>query len=510
MAAWDNDPVVGDNAWDNDPVVEALPPAPPQPVNTLGQAAARQAGYGLTDKPGYVEQFAGGAKHAWDRAAAGLQSAAGSVGLPTGESLQPLVKQGGEFVRETGPASSVGQFAGDVALTAPIAATLPAALLPQIVGNAAWNATISPDNRGTAAALGGVGGAAGHMLSKAVGALKPTAEAEKLLAKNVPLTYGQRLGPPVQSLENTLARVPYVGAPIRARQQEALAGWQQATRNEAAPGMATIDDVYGTLSKQYETLVGQTKFDHMPNVTVDALVESASKTPGSTPSMLKTLGRELEDLKSQFTDASPATFHKVESTLKQLAFKFKSSPNPEQKIYGEMLADAAGGLRESWRSALPPTTQDALAKVDAAYANFVPIRSASTKYVQTLDNPENYTPRMLQQALRQKDTTLGKSQFRETPQGALAQAGEAAIGSRSNAPNTGSGIGSLILGGGASVLGHTPAAIGAAGAGAAYGTKAGQKLMIGSLPLQRAIVDALRRGAPAVSLQGSRQDEQPK
>lgn len=402
----------------------------------------------------------------------------------------------------------IERFTQDVSKTLVPSMLLPAGLATQVAGNAAIGAAAAPQGQeGSGAMWGGVGGAAGHVLSKAIGTLTPTAEAEKLIAKGVPLTYGQRLGPPVQSLENTLARVPYVGAPIRKQQQAALEGWQQATRNEAVPGMATIDDVGGALGKQYKELVGNVKFDHTPNVTVDALVESASKTPGSTPSMLKTLGRELEDLKGQFTDASPATFHKAESTLKQLAFKFKGSPNPEQKIYGDMLADAAGGLRESWRSALPPATQDALAKVDAAYAQFVPIRSASTKYVQTLDDPENYTPRMLLQALRQKDTTLGKSQFRETPQGSLAQAGEAAIGSRSNAPNTGSGIGSLILGGGASALGHTPEALLAASLGAAYGTKTGQQVMIGSLPLQRALIDALRRSAPAVALQGTREDE---
>lgn len=88
----------------------AAPKAPPE------SSAVKE--YSGTESPGVFKQALGGAKHAWDRAAAGLQSAAGAVGLPTGESLQPLVKQGAEFVRQTGPASTIGQIGADVAMTA--------------------------------------------------------------------------------------------------------------------------------------------------------------------------------------------------------------------------------------------------------------------------------------------------------------------------------------------------------------------------------------------------------
>ena len=80
-----------------------------------------KSGYGSED-PGVVEQLVGGAKHAWDRAAEGLESL-----VPGGRrlsralnqpDLQELTKQGKQFVKETGPASSVGELAGEVALTA--------------------------------------------------------------------------------------------------------------------------------------------------------------------------------------------------------------------------------------------------------------------------------------------------------------------------------------------------------------------------------------------------------
>ena len=89
---------------------------PSEPV--APKSALPKSNYGLTEDPGVVQQFLGGAKHAWDTAAAALQSGAGKLGLPTGESLEPLVKQGEQFVKETGPASTLGNIGGEIALTA--------------------------------------------------------------------------------------------------------------------------------------------------------------------------------------------------------------------------------------------------------------------------------------------------------------------------------------------------------------------------------------------------------
>ena len=89
---------------------ESAAPAP--------KSALPKSNYGLTEDPGVVQQFLGGAKHAWDTAAAAMQSGAGKLGLPTGESLEPLVKQGKQFVEETGPASTIGNIGGEIAMTA--------------------------------------------------------------------------------------------------------------------------------------------------------------------------------------------------------------------------------------------------------------------------------------------------------------------------------------------------------------------------------------------------------
>jgi len=91
---------------------------PSEPSAPAPKSALPKSNYGLTEDPGVVQQFLGGAKHAWDKAAAAMQSGAGALGLPTGESLEPLVKQGKQFVEETGPASTLGNIGGEIALTA--------------------------------------------------------------------------------------------------------------------------------------------------------------------------------------------------------------------------------------------------------------------------------------------------------------------------------------------------------------------------------------------------------
>jgi len=127
---------------------------------------------------GTVERLAGGAKHAWDRAALGLK------GLVTDLSPEDkaLLEQGKAFVNQGGTAANVGNIAGDVAigavpamrarqLVAKGASVLPRALAmitsnpvsSAAIGGGATAAALTPENRGEAAALGAAGGALGEV-----------------------------------------------------------------------------------------------------------------------------------------------------------------------------------------------------------------------------------------------------------------------------------------------------------------------------------------------------------
>lgn len=162
------------------------------------QSPKQPSGYGLTENPGIVEQFAGGAKHAWDRAASGMASLFGD------KSLQPLVQQGAQFVKETGPASTVGQIAGDIAMAVPAAgfAAQGGRLLSQALGRlptalpvaaetaamGGYGALTADEGRGAEGAAWGAGATlAGMGAMRALkGLVKPTDEARVLLDRALP------------------------------------------------------------------------------------------------------------------------------------------------------------------------------------------------------------------------------------------------------------------------------------------------------------------------------------
>lgn len=106
--------------------------APAAPASELdATASAYRLGGGGQEGPGYIEQFAGGAKHALDKAAMGAKSllpkSVQRAGDWVDEKIQgkkvmtpELLEQGKQFVSQTGPASSLGEFAGEALITAPL------------------------------------------------------------------------------------------------------------------------------------------------------------------------------------------------------------------------------------------------------------------------------------------------------------------------------------------------------------------------------------------------------
>lgn len=457
------------------------------------QTQKPKSGYGLTENPGIAEQFFGGAKHAWDRAAAGLQSAAGAVGLPTGESLQPLVQQGSQFVKETGPASTVGQVAGDVAMTAAPALKvfkgLNAArgLKTAIAGEAALNAgygalTSDPGKRGEGAAWGAGASLGGQALGSALAAVragaKPTADALEFQTKMqqvhggspppAQLTPGQ-LAPEkgwLRKTEEALADIPFVGAPLRSRHEDAMRGYQEWSRTLAkppsAPGSsaATIADLKAAFNHSYEQVLK---------------------------------GKQIGDV-------SAIGMHELEKNMRREAGQFLKSQDPEQIKHGQYLLDKANEFRQQWRSLLSESDQSRLAGVDEAYASFVPIKEASKRQNATLVKPENYTPAMVLKRTRD---------IPNNAQAEFARQAEQSIGSIPSRPTTAGTIGLGGIGLGSLLLGQGPVAAGTAGAILGYGTKTGQKV---ARNLQRvltadelaATLDALRRGAPGLTIQAGR------
>ena len=185
--------------------------------------------YGDT-KSGSVMQFLGGAKHAWDKAAEALQSGAGAIGLPTGEPLKPLVEKGKKYVEETGPASTVGNIAGEVLLTAAPAARAAQAVnatarfapsvltrTRSLVGGGAAAGAAGAATMGEDPAMGAASGAAFGPLVHGAGRLADagwrglqniTGGASGRVVRELQQTFGDRAAQAAETLRNLRGYLP--------------------------------------------------------------------------------------------------------------------------------------------------------------------------------------------------------------------------------------------------------------------------------------------------------------
>jgi hypothetical protein len=300
---------------------------------TAGTAAARAADQGIADKaqadadavnayrlasadksqpPGVAEQFLGGAKHAWDRAAMGVK------GLVTGltPEEEQLLSQGKAFVKGTGPASTVGQIAADVGMSlAPVARgaqvltkTLSglgraAPVVADIATNAGYAAATAPEDRGEAMAWGGGGAAFGQMLPRAVARLvkpyNPGKGTQALIDAGVTPTLGDAMAADqralgaavVRSGERLVESTPLAGSVLRSTRQRALDDFQRATREAALPpgaskeAAATIDSLGEAFGKAYADTLSQVPFPakafavFQPLKAVDEAVVGTTLTP---------------------------------------------------------------------------------------------------------------------------------------------------------------------------------------------------------------------------------------
>jgi len=492
------------SAWDDSEITTpTAAPEPYQPYQGIDPAADTERfgenpgtggrvladfAHGVVSSPARINNMAGNATlggqaaHAFKRAL-GIDKVLGNINQQAATTPDST-------------AGKVGSFVGDVAMTAPAAAAIPARIIPQVVGNAGLSAGISPDAPLEGAAWGAGGGAVGHALGKALGIIrqgaKPTpsnlefqqwineAQQHAGVPPTPVLTPGQ-LAPKdgwLRKMEGVIADIPLVGAPLRERARDAMRGFQQASRDtvklptapdEFAPAKS-IQELKDGFKKAYSDALGK----HKVIVGGEEITAEAAK--------------------------------EIEKEMGSQASRYMRSNDIATINEGRRIDKSLGEFRDIWRSQLPDKSREALEAVDDAYSRFAPIKKVSEKAPSALLTPEDYTPKDLLRALRNK--TNEGSNF----QRAKALKAEDIIGSTRPKATVlgGMGLGGMGI---LSVLTgqHIPAAAAAAGA-LGYGTKTGQKVARG---LQRGLTsdemaitaEMLRRGATPALAGGKKRDE---
>lgn len=405
-----------------------------QKLDAATKAQADAYAGGDTGTMGAMMRGLGGAKHAWDRAAFGLK---GLVTDLTPEDRQ-LLQQGSAFTRQTGPAARVGEFAGDVAITAPIggAATgalrLGTAALPRVAGagarlagelasGAGIGALTSPEDRERGALGGAAGSAAGMGLSRLVGGLvRPmvSPEARRLMDQGIQPSIGQSVGGWLGKAEEKAASLPLVGGAIARARNRAVDEFNEAAIRKAAPEVEGIGDA--ALGRAREAIGAKygAALDRMPQrFTVEAepimqAVVAAADDPALALSR-ESQGRVLDYVQRHLLDRSsslsPDIAKRIESDMGAAVARLRGSSAGEDRAVGEAL----GRVHAAWRQSLTdiaeatsPGAGRALREADQQWRAFRAVdRAGASAGAQAAEETGRFTPRQLQRAIEAEDKT---------------------------------------------------------------------------------------------------------
>jgi hypothetical protein len=547
------------------PHMDLLGPATPKP-------AAPQTDYSPDAGMSGTEKFLVGAGSSLDKAWRGVS---GLFGADTsqGDADAALYQKH----RPQGWQTTAGEMVGDAAAYAPVA-LVPGALPVQMAAGALASGAMTPGDlseRAAAAGFGGLGAGAGVVLGKTLGRLakpvgdfvpdekvlpyftkrgaaqgdkaaadlaKGAAAVERLQGAGVEPTFGQVMaakgttgGRALGRIEEAAQGVPVGGSSIRSAREQAVADWQQATRNEAtppviyehgkpaAPGQEpwrpprtdvppeTTDEVRDAVSKAYDYA---TRLSPMPEVAASYTpnIDKLARGVAVTDAQKELVAQKLAELQRSHIEAagagvrpSAATAQAIESDMKTLAARYRNSIDPGQQDLGTLFDKVARDYRQAWRSELPPSVQSNLAGLDKKYPDLLAIEDAARKVGAAVSegDPNAYTPAGLLRASRTTDRSAGKRAYLrgEAPQQELAAAGQRVLGDTVKDSGTAErnaiihGLAGLAGVGGGFAAGGLPGAAASIAGTALYGTRPVQQYLTGrAAPLtQKAVYELLKQ-----------------
>lgn len=514
--SWTDADVVSSSApaWGDADVVEA-----PKP-RTFTESLGRQVGLTGRAAANIIASPVTIGGNALNKAINALTGS--KLGMPS-----ETIERGLDAVFPT-PETGIEKFGQGMAQSAP-AMALPAGMLPQILGNAAISSAQAPEGKeAEGAAVGGVVGAGGQILSRTLGGLiEPTASALRLMKDKVKLTAGQMQGGALGKFETELAKTPIFGVPMRNRIGESRAGWERSIMNDVLPpgtstaGIKSISNIHEAFDQAYGDALTKAAFPSGASPvlpTSKLIIDSKQAVPAATPDQLQKAHSFIENLmENNGLPHTPATLQAVESKLKAEVGKYKFGNSPEGNTYGELLDEVATNMRNQWRGALPEAKRAELSAIDAQYRKFLPVQNASKKGDAALTGaesggdevllaPGDFTPKSLLRELRAGDKTGRKSQWfaGERPLQESATVAERVLGSDAIRASSLSHALRAAAGGAAYTgAGALPTAA-ALGGLTAYGSKPVQGALTsrfarGDYPIQKVLADLLRKSSPAVA-----------
>lgn len=447
----------------------------------------------------------GGSGFDWGRAGGqALAAAPLATVMPTGTGLAGTIGAGALSGAATGALQPVGQLQPGQ--------TYAGQKLGQVAMGAATGGITAPIASAVGSAVSGLGGAAQRQLADA----------------GVNMTPGQILGGGFARTEDKLTSVPVLGDLIKNAQQRSVQSFNRATYNEVlAPlgqtyqgpvGNEAVGAVQNTIGQAYDNALSRMTFrasDPQFQADIGNLAGMAQGLPSAQQQTFRNVlqTQVFGKLGPQGQMDGP-TLQGAQSELRRIARGYAGDPSFDNRQLGQAVGEISNAIDSSLPRYNPPDAVQDLANANAAYANFVRLRSAAASQG-AMNNGGVFTAAQLQNAVKANDRSVGKG---ATATGNalmqdLSSAGQQVLGSKY--PDSGTAGRSMLGLAAGAMAGHAflppgvmaPAALGVGAAALPY-TATGQRLAqallmsrpAGAVPVGNAL---LRYGVPVAPALGN-------
>jgi hypothetical protein len=416
--------------------------------------------------------------------------------------------------------SGIEKFTQGLAESAP-ALAIPGGFIPQVAGNAMIGAAQAPAGQEvTGGMLGAAGGGAGHVLPKVLASGLPgiSQQARQLMnTTGIQPTVGMAV-PKLRAVEEFSTGIPVFGEVVKSARQRALSEFADTAIAKAVPGLelpknATpldkIDFANDHVSALYYDVLPQVKPEvpivglnsvgNIPQGTsAKAFEEGYKRAKGNsylTDTQQEILDRVYKDRSKNISNYSGEQLKTLDAELGEQIRKYQRGAGTSD--LADSLREMQLGLREGIESRLPPELQGKLADANRSYRELIAINDAASKHHDFVT-----TPSRLSKAIAARDKTPITRLYGDMPD--FSRNAQQVLPESVGRGMTSSGIASGIVGGAAATLtGHLPTLIGAAGAGALGATRPVQASLLGNTAMQKILRSKLSDRSNVRSLLGA-------
>jgi hypothetical protein len=333
------------------------------------------------------------------------------------------------------------------------------------------------------------GAALGSVLHKTLSGMTPTPAARRLMNEGIQPTVGQAKGGWVNSIEEKMSSLPFVGEQVAGARRRPLDEFAQNRLNNAVGAQGVRDVRHGNqiASNQFEAAV---PFLDAGTPTLQ-LVGDALVTGQRNPRLNNEAKRQLGDIVGsafeQFHVSGPRDLKHIDAVLGEDARAYAKSQNVSERQMGRELQRIRDAFRSGLEAESPAGVGNLLREANQSYARMVPINKAASA-----NADERIMPRALEKA-------IARQQGLDVTRARIPQIVSDAVDVLPNrVPDSGT-AGRLSL---SNVLKAVPSGVLAA-ASYPMSTRTGQALMLGNTRLQNrlqphsakaaSIIEALRR-----------------